>query len=67
MKNNVKIKRQKLKISQEKLARLVDCTISTIQNIENKNSDTSVYIAIKLKRALQCENVEELFIVDEND
>lgn len=65
MKNKVKQIRLKKELSQEKLARIVDCTTSTIQNIENKNYEPRIGLAIKLKRALQVENVEELFNLDE--
>lgn len=67
MRNKVKERRLELKLAQEKLARIIDCSTSTIQKIENTNHEPGIYLAIKLKRALQVENVEELFILEDSD
>jgi DNA-binding XRE family transcriptional regulator len=62
--NKVKEYRQLADISQEKLARYCDCTLRTIQNIENKDYSPSVYLAIKIKNALNALNVEDIFKLD---
>jgi DNA-binding XRE family transcriptional regulator len=64
MKNNLKKIRLQNEISQEKLARIVDVSLTTIQNIENQNSEPKVILAIKIKKALNCKTVEELFNED---
>ena len=51
-------------MSQENLARQCDCTLRTIQNIENKDVSPSVYLAIKIKNALNVDNVEDIFKID---
>lgn len=63
LKNNLKTIRMKKSISQEKLAREVNISVRTIQNIE-KNSSTDIETAIKIKRALECKDVEEIFILE---
>lgn len=65
MKNKLKEIRMKNNITQENLARKVDVTLNAIQNIENKNTEPKVGLAIKLKRALNVKNIEELFNIDE--
>lgn len=65
MKNKLKEIRNKNKITQENLARKVDVTTSSIQNIENKNYEPGVGLAIKIKRALNVKDIEELFNIDE--
>lgn len=59
--NNLKIYRINAGISQENLARICNVSLRTIQNIENKDSNPSVYLAIKIKNALQCK-LEDIFI-----
>lgn len=59
--NNVKIYRKKKGITQENLARLVDITLNTIQKIENKDTEPKVKLAIKIKKALDVEHIEDLF------
>jgi len=58
--NNVKDFRIKKGLTQEKLARICDVTLNTIQNIENKNYNPKVDLAIKIKKALNTD-IEELF------
>lgn len=66
MKNYLKKFRNEKGISQEKLARIVDVSLNTIQNIENKNYEPRIGLAIKIKRALNIKEIEELFNVDED-
>lgn len=58
--NNIKSKREEMKISQEKLAKIIDCSYKTIQNIEN-GGITDIVTAYKLKNALNCKLIEEIF------
>jgi DNA-binding XRE family transcriptional regulator len=62
--NNLKEIRNQKKMAQEKLARLVDVSLRTIQNIENKNYEPGVYLALRIKKALEVKNIEELFNID---
>lgn len=62
--NNLKIVRTNKNITQEKLARIVDVSLRTIQNIENKNYEPGVYLALRIKKALNVKDIEELFIND---
>lgn len=63
MKNNVKISRNKVNMTQEELARICDVSLRQIQNIEGGKSIPKVDLAIKIKKALNVENIEELFIL----
>lgn len=67
MKNNIKDIRKTQNITQEQLARIIDITLRQMQNIENNKNIPSVLIAIKIKKALNVENIEELFILEKND
>jgi DNA-binding XRE family transcriptional regulator len=64
MKNKVKNYRKEKNITQEQLARIIDITLKQVQNIENDRSIPRVDIAIKIKRALEVEKIEELFDID---
>lgn len=59
-KNNLKDLRMEKNLSQEKLARIIEVSVRTIQNIE-KNSNTDIETAFKIKKALNCKNIEEIF------
>lgn len=59
MENKLKKLREKNKISQEKLARIVDVSSKTIYRIE-KTKNTDVQTAIKIAKALNS-NVEDIF------
>lgn len=63
--NNLKKIRNKLGISQEKLARLVNVSTKTIYRIEN-NESTDVKTAIKIAKILNT-TVEEIFIEEKRD
>lgn len=66
MKNNIKLYRELNGITQEDLARKIDISLTQLRNIEkNRTKNPSIEIAIKLKRALHVENIEELFIIDD--
>lgn len=66
LKNNIKLYREKMGISQEKLARLVDISLSQLRNIEKDRTEKpSIEVAIKIKRALNVNDIEELFIIED--
>lgn len=65
MKNNLEKIRNKLKISQEQLARLINVSSTTIRNIEKNRSIPSVDIAIKIKKILKVKDIEEIFEIEE--
>lgn len=58
--NKIKELRKNKNLSQERLARKVDVSVRTIQNIE-KNSNTDLETAFKIKKALEAKNIEEIF------
>lgn len=59
--NNIKEKRTELKMTQEELARIVDVSNACIYKIENGKQDTTIQLAHRIKKALQCKSLEELF------
>lgn len=62
--NNLKEIRLQLGYTQEELARLCDCTLRTIQNIENnKNCNPGIETVLKIKKALNI-NIEDIFKLD---
>ncbi|MCO7127362.1 helix-turn-helix transcriptional regulator [Sporolactobacillus shoreicorticis] len=65
MKNSIKIRRKKLKLSQEELASLSNVTRQTILAIENNKYDPSLTLAFILARKLNT-TVDELFEFEEN-
>lgn len=59
--------RKEKNLTQEQLARLVDMSSSQIRNLEKGRSiNCSVEAAIKIKRALGVNNIEDLFNIDED-
>lgn len=60
MNNKIKIIREKLNITQEKLAQICEISYSTIRNIENDRTNPSLEIAYKIANALK-ENIEKVF------
>lgn len=60
LKNNMKEIRKIRNITQEELAREIDVSVRTIQNIE-KNSNTDILTAFKIKKALNTKSLEEIF------
>lgn len=59
--NKVKQYRQQAKLTQEELARICDTTLNNIQKIESGKSNPGIYLAIKIKKALNVATIEELF------
>lgn len=64
MKNSMKYYRDLNNITQQKLAQIVNCSESQIRNIENNRSIPNVYLAIKIMKALNVEDITKLFIED---
>lgn len=61
MKNNMKIIRTKKGITQKKLSRETEISLTQIRNIENGRSFPTLINALKIKKALQIKDMEELF------
>ncbi|NMA69152.1 MAG: helix-turn-helix transcriptional regulator [Desulfitobacterium sp.] len=64
MKNNIRVLRKKLGITQEEMANILGVTRQTINAIENEKYSPTLELAIKLARLLNT-TVEELFILEE--
>ena len=54
--NNIRKNRKNLKISQEKLAELIDCSREHIARIENGKINLGLKIFIKLAQVKTCKN-----------
>lgn len=63
MQNKIKEYRKKLNITQLQLAFIVDCAESEIRNIEKNRTIPNIEIAIKIKKALNVKDIEDLFII----
>ena len=66
MVNRLKEKRKEMKITQQKLANLIDISISHYTNIERSDNIPSVEIALKIAKELSC-NVEDIFALDKKE
>lgn len=66
MVNRLKEKRKENKITQQKLATLIDISLSHYTNIERNDNIPSVEIALKIAHELNC-NVEEIFLLDKKE
>ena len=64
MKNNIRVNRATLKISQDDLAKLVGVSRQTINAIENNKYYPSLELGLKLSKILNC-SVNELFSLDD--
>lgn len=65
MKVYIDVYRKKNNLSQEKLARIVDISLSQMRNIEKGRAQCTIENAIKIKRALKVDDIEKLFSIDE--
>ncbi|MBN1523783.1 MAG: helix-turn-helix transcriptional regulator [Spirochaetales bacterium] len=63
VKNNIRIRRTILELTQEQLAEQVGVTRQTIIAMEKGNYTPSVYLALVLAKTLSC-TVEEIFHVE---
>jgi len=64
MKNNIRIQRAMLDITQEELASALNVTRQTIIAIENGKYDPSLTLAFKMSKFFK-KSIEELFEADE--
>jgi putative transcriptional regulator len=66
MKNNIRVERAILNITQEQLAQKINVTRQTIHAIENGKYVPSTVLALKIARVFN-KNVEEVFLLEESD
>lgn len=66
MKNNVKLERARINLSQQDLAAKVSVSRQTIHSIESGKFAPSCVLAIKIARVFRLP-AEELFILEEHD
>jgi putative transcriptional regulator len=66
MKNNVKLERARINLSQQDLAFMVQVSRQTIHSIESGKFAPSCTLAIKIARVFRLP-VEELFVVEDDD
>ncbi len=66
MKNNLKVERAILNITQEKLANLVNVSRQTINALEKGKFVPSTVLALKIAKICN-KKVEDIFILEEND
>ncbi len=64
MKNNIKILRQEMKLSQKELGQHLNVSRQTINAIETGKFDPSLTLSIKITRFFK-KNLEEIFIMEE--
>jgi len=63
MKTKISYYRNKLNLTQEELASLVDVTRQTIISLEQGKYNPSLELAYKITKALKRKNIEEVFIL----
>jgi putative transcriptional regulator len=66
MKNNIRVERAILQISQEKLAEMVQVSRQTIHAIENGKYVPSTLLALKIAAVFE-KRIEDIFELDETD
>ena len=66
MKTKIRYIRQEKGINQQELANKVGVTRQTINALENSRYNPSLILAYKITKALNCEYIEDVFIL-END
>jgi putative transcriptional regulator len=66
MKNNIKVERAILDLTQEQLANEVSVTRQTINAMEANKYVPSTVLALKIARVFN-KSVEDIFMLDEND
>jgi putative transcriptional regulator len=67
MKTKIAFYRNRLNITQEELAQMVDATRQTIISLEQGRYNPSLVLAHKITRALKRRNIEEVFIIEKSD
>ncbi|MCX6793113.1 MAG: helix-turn-helix transcriptional regulator [Candidatus Falkowbacteria bacterium] len=63
METNIAYYREKLGLTQEKLAEIIGATRQTIISLEQGRYNPSLLLAHKITKALQRKNIEEVFII----
>lgn len=63
METNIAYYRDKLGLTQEKLADMIGATRQTIISLEQGRYNPSLLLAHKITKALQRKNIEEVFII----
>jgi putative transcriptional regulator len=66
MKNNIKVERAIMDLTQEQLANEVSVTRQTINAMEANKYVPSTVLALKIARVFN-KSVEDIFMLDEND
>lgn len=67
MKTRIKVLRTEQNINQQDLAKTVGVTRQTINALENNRYNPSLILAYKIMKALNCERIEEVFIISEEE
>jgi DNA-binding XRE family transcriptional regulator len=62
--NKIKYYREKINLTQESLARICDISLGYMQKLEYGKNVPTIYLALKIKKALHVENIEDLFPED---
>jgi len=63
MENKITFYRNKLDITQEKLAQIVGVTRQTIIALEQNRYNPSLALAYKITKALEQKNIEDVFVI----
>ncbi|MBS1588321.1 MAG: helix-turn-helix transcriptional regulator [Bacteroidetes bacterium] len=66
MRNNIKVQRAMINITQKELSDMISVSRQTINAIETGKYIPSTILALKIAKIF-CKNVEEIFILDEDD
>ncbi|WP_341834061.1 helix-turn-helix transcriptional regulator [Chitinophaga pollutisoli] len=66
MKNNIKIERARMNLTQDELARLTGVSRQTINTIESNKYVPSTILALKIARVFE-KPVEEIFLLTDED
>jgi putative transcriptional regulator len=66
MKNNIRVERAILNITQEELAQRINVSRQSIHAIENSKYVPSAILALKIARVFK-KTVEEIFFLEESD
>jgi len=67
MKTKIRYIRQEAGISQGELAKRVNVSRQTISALENGRYNPSLVLAYKITKVLGCPNIEDLFLLGEED
>jgi putative transcriptional regulator len=67
LKTKIRYLRQEKGISQQDLANQVGVTRQTINALENSRYNPSLILAYKITKVLDCDYIEDVFMLDENN